>query len=132
MRFDHDTIAHHKDDHGDPVQPTPRVKTPWEIEMERNAIPYDQDVALWHWEQHNAQRPVRCANHLTVYRNTSGNGVTVTDSGLESTTSYRDTFGAHSSRGDVNFVCFFTIRTTHSLITKHTLVVTNALPSSAR
>ena len=99
--------------------------------MEKNAIPYDQDVALWHWEQHNAQRPVRCATHLTVYRNTSGSGVTVTDSGLESTTSYRDTFGAHSSRGDVNFVCFFTGRTTPTLATKHTLV-TNALPHSSR
>lgn len=79
-----------------------REKMPWELELEKNKIPYDEDPAVWHWSHRN--RPVRCANHLTVYRNTTSNGVTVTDSGLESSTSYKDTFGAHASRGDVNFV----------------------------
>ena len=92
----------HKWDRGDPVPKTTRERMPWEIEMDKNRIPYDEDVLLWHWAERN--RPVRCATHLTVYRNTSRTGVTVTDSGLESSTSFKDTFGAHSSRGDVNFV----------------------------
>jgi hypothetical protein len=89
-------------DRGDPTPKATRERMPWEIEMDNNRIPYDEDVLLFHWADRN--RPVRCATHLTVYRNTSRTGVTVTDSGLESTTSYKDTFGAHASKGDVNFV----------------------------
>ena len=89
-------------DVGDPTPKVEREKMPWELEMEANTIPYGEDPLVWHWNHRN--RPVRCANHLTVYRNTSSNGLTVTDSGLEGPTSYKDAFGAHASRGDVNFV----------------------------
>ena len=106
IMWDRGKYATHKWDRGDKVIAPPRKKTPWELELEKNKIPYDQDVALWHWKKHNEKRPVRCATHLTVYRNTSADGLTVTDTGLESTTSHKDSFGAHSSRGDVNFVRF--------------------------
>ena len=67
-----------------------------------NTIEYTEDPLVWHWSGRN--RPVRCTTSLTVYRNTTRNGVTVTDTGLEVATSYKDVFGAHASRGDVNFV----------------------------
>jgi hypothetical protein len=46
---------------------------------------------------------VRCATHLTIYRNTHDEAITVTDDGLESATSSVDTFGVFPEK-DVNFV----------------------------
>ena len=51
------------------------AKLPYEIAQEKNVIPYDEDVAVWHWTHRN--RPIRCAVDLTVYRNTTSNGITV-------------------------------------------------------
>jgi len=76
-----------------------------------NTIEYSNDPLVWHWSTRN--RPVRCSTSLTVYRNTTRNGLTVTDTGLESDTSYKDVFGAHASKHEVNFVST-TTRTTHA------------------
>jgi len=95
-------MKEHKWDAGDPTKPEARTKFPWEVQQEENTIQYPHDPAVWHWAAQN--RPVRCATHLTVYKNTSSNGLTVTDIGLETPNSYKDTFGAHPSKGDVNFV----------------------------
>lgn len=54
---------------------TPIPKLPYEIAMEQNKIPYDEDPAVWHWSRR--VRPVRCATDLTIYRNTTRTGVTV-------------------------------------------------------
>ena len=77
-------------------------KTPTYLEvLEKNTIHYDESSMIFHWKKN---RPTRCATHLTTYRNTTSNGLTVTDIGTETSTSYQDTFGAHSSKGDVHFV----------------------------
>ena len=92
----------HKWDRGDPKKAVVPTPAPFEHFLETNKIPYDNDPLVWHWNDRN--RPTRCATDLTVYRNTSSNGITVTDVGVELPTSYKDTFGAHASKGDVNFV----------------------------
>ena len=98
--------------------PDPSVVVPlYQKTAHSNTIEYSNDPLVWHWSSRN--RPVRCSTSLTVYRNTTRNGLTVTDTGLESTTSYKDVFGAHASKGDVNFAST-TTRTTHA----HSLQVT--------
>lgn len=88
---------------GNKVHTKAHEKLPYEIAMEKNAIPYDENPALWHWS--HRVRPVRCATDLTIYRNTTSTGITVTDSGLEGPTSFKDTFGATAERSpDLNFV----------------------------
>jgi hypothetical protein len=78
-------------------------KPDFEKEQEENKIQYEHDPLVWHWQEHG--RPVRCATDLTIYRNTTNSGITVTDDGLESPTSFRDVFGAHPSKAkDINFV----------------------------
>jgi hypothetical protein len=82
-------------------QKTP--KADFEILQDKNRIVYDHDQLVWHWKQEN--RPVRCAVDLTIYRNETNTGITVTDNGLEdASSSYKDTFGVHPSRGDVRYV----------------------------
>jgi len=60
---------------GNKVHTKAHEKLPYEIAMEKNAIPYDENPALWHWS--HRVRPVRCATDLTIYRNTTSDGVTV-------------------------------------------------------
>ena len=90
----------HKWDSGDPVQ-NKVAKAHYQVVSEANTIPYDNDAAIWTWENN---RPVRCTTGVTIYRNTTRTGLTVTDTGLESSTSFKDSFGAHASKGDVNVV----------------------------
>lgn len=81
--------------------PLPTTRAPYEATVDANTIPYDTAPMIFTWEQN---RPVRCTTALTIYRNTTGTGLTVTDTGLESPTSYKDVFGAHASKGDVSIV----------------------------
>ena len=75
--------------------------------MDAKRIPYSNDPGVWHWSERN--RPTHCASDLTIYTNTSGTGITVTPTGLESPISYRETFGADASKTDINFVISHTL-----------------------
>ena len=101
----HGVVEHWKNadyrwDKGAPAKP--REKTPFEIAKEKNKITRDTDVYHYWW---NNNKPRSCSTHLTVYRHSSGNGLTVTEDGLESSGAMTDTFGVHPSTSEkVHFV----------------------------
>jgi len=99
-----DPTKEHRWNTGDPETANAQAQSPFDQFLETNKIPYDNDPLVHHWSSRN--RPARCATHLTTYRNTTSSGLTVTDVGVELETSYKDTFGAHASKGDISFVRF--------------------------
>ena len=87
-------------DNGQPAkQPKP---SPYEVAMEKNKITYKTDVKHFWWSNN---KPRSCATDLTTYRSTDGNGLVVTETGLQEATSTTDTFGVHPSKAEkVNIV----------------------------